>query len=80
MFPAKGFIKETGTSAGEGYNLNIPRAPRSSTDDYIYILDKILGPVASKFNADFYFADVGFDGHVNDPISNMALTDEFYNI
>ncbi len=78
LYPGKGFVEETGEGAGEGYNINIPMAPESTTDDYIYILDKIIGPTASKFNADFYFMDVGFDGHVDDPLSSLALTDEFY--
>lgn len=78
IFPGKGFIEEIGMGEGEGCNLNIPMAPGSTTDDYIYILEKILDPVASEFNADFYFMDVGFDGHVDDPLSSLALTDDFY--
>ncbi len=78
IFPGSGFVEETGAGKGEGYNLNIPMAPGSTTDDYIFILERILGPVASKFNADFYFLDAGFDGHINDPLSSLALTDEFY--
>lgn len=78
LFPGKGFVEEIGAGDGEGYNLNIPMALGSTTDDYIYILDKILEPLASKFNADFYFMDVGFDGHADDPLSSLSLTDDFY--
>jgi len=78
LYPGKGFIEEIGSGDGEGCNINIPMAPGSTTDDYIHILDKILEPAASKFNADFYFMDVGFDGHVDDPLSSLALTDDFY--
>ncbi len=78
LFPGDGFVEEIGSGAGEGCNLNIPMAPGSTTDDYIYILDEILEPAASKFNADFYFMDVGFDGHADDPLSSLSLTDEFY--
>ena len=78
LFPGDGFVEEIGSGSGEGCNLNIPMAPGSTTDDYIYILDKILEPAASKFNADFYFMDVGFDGHADDPLSSLSLTDEFY--
>lgn len=78
LFPGSGFVEEIGTGEGEGCNLNIPMAVGSSTDDYIYMLDEILKPVASKFNADFYFLDVGFDGHADDPLSSLNLTDEFY--
>jgi acetoin utilization deacetylase AcuC-like enzyme len=41
-------------------------------------LNEILEPVASKFGADFYFLDVGFDGHVDDSLSGLSLTDDFY--
>jgi len=78
LYPGKGFVEEIGADEGEGHNINIPMAPESTTDDYIYILEKILGPATSKFNADFYFMDVGFDGHVDDPLSSLSLTDEFY--
>jgi acetoin utilization deacetylase AcuC-like enzyme len=78
LYPGKGFVEEIGGDEGEGHNINIPMAPESTTDDYIYILEKILKPAASKFNADFYFMDVGFDGHVDDPLSSLSLTDEFY--
>ncbi|WP_414470319.1 histone deacetylase [Methanobacterium sp. ACI-7] len=78
LYPGDGFIEEIGAGKGEGFNINIPMAPGSTTDDYIYILENILSPVTSKFNADFYFLDVGFDGHVDDPLSNLKLTDDFY--
>ncbi|MGZ7068070.1 MAG: histone deacetylase, partial [Methanobacterium sp.] len=78
LYPGRGFVDETGAGKGEGYNINIPMAPGSGTDDYIYMLEDILMPVASKFNADFYFLDVGFDGHVNDPLSSLSLDDDFY--
>lgn len=78
IFPGKGFIEETGNRDGKGFNLNIPMPPGSRTSDYIYILKKILEPVCSQFNADFYYLDVGFDGHQEDPLSSLLLDDDFY--
>jgi len=78
IFPGKGFIHEIGSELGEGANLNIPMPPGSTNYDYIYILDKILGPAAEKFDADFYLVDVGFDGHKDDPLSSINLDDQFY--
>lgn len=78
IFPGKGFIEETGKGKGKGFNLNIPMSPGSKTSDYIYILEKILAPILRKFNADFYFLDVGFDGHREDPLSSLQLDDDFY--
>ena len=71
-------MKKLVAGEGEGLNLNIPMPPGSTTSDYIYILKKILKPVYSKFKADFYFLDVGFDGHMEDPLSSLQLDDDFY--
>ena len=78
IFPGKGFIDEMGVDEGKGYNLNIPMPPGSTDNDYIFMLDQILEPVAKEFGADFYFLDVGFDGHMNDPLSRIRLSDDFY--
>lgn len=78
IFPGKGFVEEIGKGMGEGYNLNIPMPPGSGNSDYMFMLDRILKPAAHEFGADFYFVDVGFDGHVDDPLSRIELTDDFY--
>jgi len=78
IFPSEGFLEEMGNGLGKGLNLNIPVSPGSGTPDYIYLLDKILKPVFEDFNADFYFFDVGFDAHQDDPLSSILLDDDFY--
>lgn len=78
LYPGRGFVDEIGSDKGEGYNMNIPMAPGSSTDDYVYMVEEIVYPVASQFNADFHFLDVGFDGHADDPLSSISLSDNFY--
>jgi acetoin utilization deacetylase AcuC-like enzyme len=78
IFPSEGFLEDMGEDEGKGSNLNIPLSPGSGTSDYIYILERILRPVFKDFNADFYFFDVGFDAHRDDPLSSMRLDDDFY--
>jgi acetoin utilization deacetylase AcuC-like enzyme len=78
IFPGKGFVEEIGEGKGKGFNLNLPMPPGSRTSDYIYILEKILEPICMDFGADFYFLDVGFDGHQEDPLSSLQLDDDFY--
>jgi acetoin utilization deacetylase AcuC-like enzyme len=78
IFPSEGFLDEIGSGGGEGYNLNIPVSPGSGTSDYVYLLERILRPVFKDFNADFYFFDVGFDAHRDDPLSRILLDDDFY--
>ncbi len=79
IFPGKGFINEQGSAEGKGYNLNIPMPPGSNNTDYIWILKEILGPVIKEFNPQVVFADVGFDGHHDDPLSRIELTEDFYS-
>jgi acetoin utilization deacetylase AcuC-like enzyme len=78
IFPGTGFTTEIGAGDGKGLNMNLVMAPGSGTADYIYILQKVLEPVCSQFNAEFYFLDVGFDGHREDPLSSLQLDDDFY--
>jgi acetoin utilization deacetylase AcuC-like enzyme len=78
IFPGEGFIHEIGGQDALGTNLNLPMTPGSKTDDYLYILERVLEPVFNKFNADFYFFDVGFDAHEADPLSSILLDDYFY--
>jgi len=78
IFPGVGLIEEIGYGGGEGCNLNIPMPPGSTTSDYRYILERILRQVAEDFHADFYLMDVGFDGHLDDPLSRINLGDDFY--
>ncbi len=78
LFPGKGNVEETGNEEGEGMNLCIPMPPGSNTHDYGYILEKILEPVARRFDPEFYLVDVGFDAHKDDPLSSTRLDDEFF--
>jgi acetoin utilization deacetylase AcuC-like enzyme len=78
IFPGKGFVYEMGGTDAEGANLNLPMPPGATTMDYIYILENVLGPIFKEFNADFFFFDVGFDAHQEDPLSRLQLDDYFF--
>ena len=52
--------------------------PGSKTLDYTYVLENIIEPVCNQFKADFYYLDVGFDGHQKDHLSSLLLDDNFY--
>jgi acetoin utilization deacetylase AcuC-like enzyme len=78
IFPGTGFIEDIGEDDGKGFNMNIPMPPRSTSSDYKFILDELLNPVAKDFDADFYFLEVGFDAHEDDPLSSINLDDEFF--
>jgi len=78
LYPGSGFIDEMGIDEGLGYTMNIPMPPGSSTDDYIWILSRILEPIKDEFKPSMVFLEAGFDAHRDDPISNMRVDEEFY--
>ncbi len=78
IFPGTGFMEEIGEGEGEGFNINIPMPPGFGSKDYEYMVENILEPVAEEFKADFYFLEVGFDAHKEDPLSKILLDDKFF--
>ncbi len=79
IFPGKGFIEEIGSGKGEGYNLNIPMSPGSDNSDYIWILKQILPTIFDEFRPEFLLVESGFDGHSDDPLSQINLDEDFFS-
>ncbi|KAI9492488.1 hypothetical protein BDB00DRAFT_828437 [Zychaea mexicana] len=68
-----GSTKEVGLGEGEGYNINIPLNPNTTTDEiYLNHLTQVLeGETAQKFNADIVIISMGLDTWHEDPIAGM---------
>jgi acetoin utilization deacetylase AcuC-like enzyme len=75
-YPGTGYAHETGTGDGRGYTLNLPFPPGAGDDAYLATID---GPVTSsltQFRPDVLLLSAGFDAHHDDPLANIALTDD----
>ncbi|XP_044349954.1 histone deacetylase 6 isoform X2 [Triticum aestivum] len=55
-----------GEGAGEGYNINFPLAEGFNEDDLLYAVNKILLPVATKFDPEVVLVSAGFDAGIDD--------------
>lgn len=77
-YPGTGLGMETGTGKGEGFNLNIPLSGGHGNKDYLEIFEKQLVPAAKNFKPDFILISAGFDGHYQDPLAGMQLTEQGY--
>ncbi len=77
-YPGTGYLDETGTGRGVGYNLNIPMQPFSKEPDYIRAFVEIIIPVLSGFKPELILVSAGFDGHTEDPLSYIELEDRSY--
>jgi acetoin utilization deacetylase AcuC-like enzyme len=77
-YPGSGRADETGIGQGKGYNLNRP-LPLGSTDKvYVDALEKDLELIEEKFKAGLVLISAGFDGHAEDPLAGMLLSEQGY--
>lgn len=74
LYPGTGAAGETGVDAGEGFTLNIPLPPGVGDAGYREVMDRIISPVARRFQPDLILVSVGFDAHFMDPLAGMRLS------
>jgi acetoin utilization deacetylase AcuC-like enzyme len=74
-----GFDDETGTGAGEGYNLNLPMAHGASEADFFNCMDQATSALR-KFGPDVLVLSLGFDIYENDPQSKVSVSHEGFRL
>ena len=70
-----GYAEEVGVGAGEGYNRNLPLAMATKDDAWLAAIEDALAEIA-RFGADAVVLALGFDAHVSDPLSGLAVSTE----
>jgi acetoin utilization protein AcuC len=74
LFPGTGFVSETGMGLGEGFSVNVPLAPSTDDETYLWAFDQIVPPLLERFNADVIVTQLGVDTHYKDPLTHLMLT------
>ncbi len=74
-FPGSGLEHERGAGNGLGATLNVPLPAGSDDDDYLRVMDDIIGPVVAEFQPQLILVSAGFDAHQSDPLASMAVSD-----
>ena len=77
-FPGTGRDFEQGSGKGIGFTKNSLALPGQGDKDYLALLKKDLFPAIAKFDPDFILVSTGFDGHVDDDMSGINLSTDFY--
>lgn len=75
-YPGTGHARETGEGMGEGYTLNLPLPPGTGDAGYLRAIDEVVAPRLHEFCPELLFISAGFDAHHDDPLANMAVTEE----
>ncbi len=74
-YPGSGADTDTGKEAGAGFTRNVPLAAGSGDREYFEAYDLVLVPAAQEFKPEFIILSAGFDPHIDDPLSQMQVTD-----
>lgn len=78
-YPGTGSKESTGKGKGKGFNLNIPMESGSGDAEYIKAFRGIIIPKVKDFKPEFIMISSGFDGHKDDPLSSINLTENGYH-
>ena len=78
LFPGTGNVSEVGVGAGEGYSVNIPLAPYTDDEVYLWAFDQIVPQIVRSFSPDVIVTQLGADTHYLDPLTQLSLTTEGY--
>ncbi len=73
-----GLLEEIGSGKGLGYTANIPLPDSCRDDDYLYIMDTVVRPLATRYMPELILVSAGFDAHENDPLGSEMITTEGY--
>jgi acetoin utilization deacetylase AcuC-like enzyme len=74
MYPGTGRIDDVGAGAGRGTTLNLPFPARATGEHYRAALEEVVLPALAAWAPTWLLVSAGFDGHHQDPITNLGLT------
>ena len=77
-YPGTGSRGEEGVGEGQGFTLNFPMAPGCGDREYIATFENHILPRLEEFHPNMILISAGFDGHRDDPLAGMDLTNEGY--
>lgn len=72
-YPGTGHPHERGPVPENVTTVNLPLPAGATGDHYLALLDDVAAPLVSAFEPDWILVSCGFDGHVDDPLADMAL-------
>lgn len=78
FFPGTGAEHEIGLDEGAGYTMNRPLKSGYADQEYLDVFEKDLISIQNKFKPDLILTSAGFDGHKDDPLAGMLLTENAY--
>ncbi len=73
LFPGTGFPDEMGEGAGRGYAVNVPLAPGTDDDLYLWAFMEVVPPLVRSYDPDVLVTQLGVDTLSTDPLATLNL-------
>ncbi|MCX9080899.1 MAG: histone deacetylase [Candidatus Methanoperedens sp.] len=73
-YPGTGWLDETGTGLGEGYNINVPLPAGTDDSGFVAAFEEILVPAAHEFRPDIVLISAGQDACIEDGLADMKMS------
>ncbi|MEZ5260557.1 MAG: histone deacetylase family protein [Acidimicrobiia bacterium] len=73
LYPGTGGLRETGQGDGLGTTVNFPLPAGATGDVYRRALEEVVVPLAERWGPTWVLVSAGFDGHRDDPITELGL-------
>lgn len=74
LFPGTGRAEEIGAGKGYGMTLNVPMPAGATGEHYRESCAEIVAPFLDRFSPTWLLISAGFDGHFNDPLTDLRLS------
>ena len=78
-YPGTGREFEKGSVDGYGFTKNTPVLPGQGDEDYRHYVKRDLVPAFDQFKPDMILVSTGFDGHMDDDMSDVKLSTEAFS-
>jgi len=78
-YPGTGREFEKGEGAGLGFTKNSPVLPGKGDGEYKQFIEKDLCSAFESFKPEVIIVSCGFDGHIDDDMSDIKLSTEFFS-
>lgn len=78
LYPGTGSLDKIGRDNGEGYTINLPLPPETSSKSYMEAFDNIIPQLVKQFDPQVLIYQCGVDTHHSDPLANLCLVYQTY--
>jgi acetoin utilization protein AcuC len=80
IYPATGYVHQTGGGAAKGFTVNIPLPVQSGDRSYKLAFESIVEPIVAEFKPQVIVRNGGSDPHFLDGLTNLGLTVEGFRM